>query len=131
MEEPDLQEGLLEASAEGDDVRVRELIGAGARPGHYQDQEGYTALQTAARRGHTQVVLTLIQAGADLNIQDKDGWTALFLAVGSDHTEVVTTLISQGAHLNRRNKAGYTALNWATERGNTEAVAALIKQQSI
>ena len=80
MEEPDLQEGLLEASAEGDDVRVRELIGAGTRPGHHQDQEGYTALQTAARRGHTQVVLTLIQAGADMNAETEDKHTMLHSA---------------------------------------------------
>ena len=61
----DIHKKLYDASSDGAETRVRELLAAGADPNKYKDSFGNTA------------VTTLIQAGADLNIQTFDRETAL------------------------------------------------------
>ena len=69
----EVEEGLLDASGEGDNLRVRELITAGADL-NTQDKDGWTALFFAAGRGYTEVVATLISEGAELNRKNNDGY---------------------------------------------------------
>lgn len=50
---------------------------------NHQDQNGMTALSSAADCGHHQVVEFLIRSGADVNAQDTNGWTPAFHIVNS------------------------------------------------
>ena len=42
---------------------------------------------SAARAGHASVVVSLLKAGAEVNVATRAGWTALFFAAKAGHTE--------------------------------------------
>ena len=52
---------------------------------------------SAADEGHTEVVKTLINAGADVNARDKEDWTALNYASWKGHMKIVQALEAAGA----------------------------------
>jgi ankyrin repeat protein len=60
------------------------------------------------------VVLHLINNGADVNASNNFGSTALILASSRGHTDIVRLLIDHGADVNASNKYGDTALMWAS-----------------
>ncbi|CAN9508087.1 unnamed protein product [Ophioblennius macclurei] len=55
-----------------------------------------TALHYAAKEGHTSMLKTLLELGADLHAQDKKGRTALHMASIGQHAESVRTLLQLG-----------------------------------
>ena len=91
-----------------------------------QNTDGDTALIWAAREKNTNVVATLIAAGAHLNIQNNYGDTALIKAIYEGNTKVLDHLIVAGADLNLKNKYGNTVLMQAALTGKTKVAAALI-----
>ena len=123
----DIDRELLNASADGDDTRVRELLTEGAEPDKYKHSTGTTALHWASLRGRGTTVSILIQVGADLNIQDNDGWTALYWAAGNGYNEVAKILINAGADLNVKNNTGSTALHCAAVNGHYDVMITLIQ----
>ena len=129
MSDNDIQKELFDASVEGDDSRVRELLAAGGNPNKYVDEEGVPALHWVTLRGHDDVLSTLIKSGADLNIQGKWGETAVHRAVVNRDCSILATLIRAGADLNLKNLNGQTALFWAVERGyrRVEVTTALLR----
>ena len=69
----------------------------------------------AARKGHTSVVETLIESGADVNIQFNGAWSALAFATefANDNdggVGVVAALLNAGANPLLEDWNGYTAL---------------------
>lgn len=90
-----------------------------AKPNRYGD----TPVLLAAGQGHAQMVLRLIEAGADINAK---GWTPLHYAVFSNHLDIVKLLLARGADLELRAPNGRTALMLATQTGNTDAVKLLL-----
>ena len=72
-------------------------------------------------------VLSLIQAGVDVNVQDKNGMTALMIASQTDHVELVVKLTEAGANINIQNNSGDTALICATKEGKINCVHKLIE----
>jgi len=69
-------------------------------------------LLEAARAGDYDLVLSLINSGADVNTQNEQGATALMLAALNGHTEVLKILIQSKADVNMQANAnnGWTAL---------------------
>jgi Ankyrin repeats (3 copies) len=67
--------------------------------------DGYSPLQTAARHGRDEVVVFLIQKGADVNAADGYGYTPLHLAAEGGHLDVVKRLVRAGAKLDAKTKA--------------------------
>ena len=117
-DDPDLHKKLFEASENGEDVRVRLLLKAGAEPDRFKDSlYGKTALMAAADGQHGKVVTRLIEAGADLNNIDYDGGTALHHAVieANNQDEVVSILIKAGADMKIKDANGSTPLMIAEE----------------
>ena len=53
--ELDFERGIWAAARDGEEERVRELLGKGTHPSQ-KDSSGYTALHYAARAGHMDVV---------------------------------------------------------------------------
>ncbi len=53
-----------------------------------QDWSGFTALMSAARNGHTEVVKLLLAAGANVSAKNNKGETALSTARMRGHEEI-------------------------------------------
>jgi ankyrin repeat protein len=103
-----------------------------------------TVLHYAARKGRSDIVQSLLGAGANPNVQDNEGWTPLHYAAnhgmnnhGVDinrgrrpaqpqhYTEVVRVLLQHGADPTVHNAQGQTPLNYAMQQRNAHVVEAL------
>ena len=83
------------------------------------------ALKMAVSLDTPEMLLKLIDKGADINIRFEDGKTALIHATERRKTEIVKTLLDKGADVNQKDSAGRTALQTAQEAGNAEIVRLL------
>lgn len=89
-------------------------------------QSGRTALMWASANGHTNTVILLLSAGADVNIINRAGKTALILASKNGHTDIVKVLLFAGTNVDTADHRRYTALMIASTNGYTDIVKALI-----
>ena len=83
-------------------------------------------LHTASENGQLDVVLSLLDRGADVNEVDSHRWTALFVAAMAGKLEVAKLLIERGAYVNARSRAGWTPLLAGTRHGNLEVTRLLL-----
>lgn len=87
---------------------------------------GIPAIVNAASNGHGDVVLYLIEAGADVNAADEVGTTALMrIASKCDQTEAVRALLKAGAKVEGVTAGGANALQlaeWSECTANAEAI---------
>lgn len=101
---------LHTAVVTGDLAVVQQHIKAGSDLNIKEPTRQSTPLLTAIVLGKTDIALTLIDAGADINYQNNDGSTALITAAFFCHTDVVKALLDKNADTSLRNNAGHTAL---------------------
>ena len=93
-----------------------------------------TALMKAAEKGHENVIATLIELGADVNLRNSFGNTALMLGAEFGKEGVVRVLtdhIKEGrlvTELDFENEYKYTALIFAAENGNKQCADSLISR---
>jgi serine/threonine-protein phosphatase 6 regulatory ankyrin repeat subunit B len=85
---------------------------------------GETALLLAALQDRADVVVALLQAGADVKKASEVGNAPLSAAASA---LAVAMLIERGADVNASNRCGGTALRFAAERGDTDVVEALLQ----
>jgi ankyrin repeat protein len=75
------------------------------------DRAGMTPLAVAARAGCLPAVISLAQAGADVDIVDAaTGWTPLHYAASQRHAAVVDFLLAHGAQQDRKTRRGESPL---------------------
>jgi ankyrin repeat protein len=75
------------------------------------DRAGMTPLAVAARAGCLPAVISLAQAGADVDIVDAaTGWTPLHYAASQRHAPVVDFLLAHGAQQDRKTRRGESPL---------------------
>ncbi len=119
---------LFEAAAYGDLARIRELVAANPASVNSDARDGFTALQLAAYFGNYDVVLYLLQSGADVNAAgtNNNRVQALHSAVSSGHADITKLLLTWGADVNARQQSGYTALHAAAQNGDEEIVSLLL-----
>lgn len=122
-----LQESLLEAALQGNEVFLDLLLDAGAYI-NYQDKYGNTALQLAACRSHSKSVLHLLARRANLELRDDYGDTALSDAAFAGSTVTSKLLLDAGAAIDTRNKLGLTPLLRAAGAGYDQIVRLLMKR---
>ncbi|PSF35189.1 hypothetical protein C7H19_17565 [Aphanothece hegewaldii CCALA 016] len=87
---------------------------------------GRTPLMYAAAGGHSEIVQTLLQLGADANDQDTIAYTPLALASENNHLAVVRLLVSAGADVNQAVAYGNTPLILACTAGAVEIAEMLL-----
>lgn len=94
-----------------------------------RDEDGMTALMTAASKGDSAGVKSLISEGAAVNLAETHGSkTALMQAAVSGSVDCVNALIEGGADVNAKDNGGNTALSLAAFSGSVECVKVLIKK---
>jgi hypothetical protein len=89
------------------------------------DNDGWTALHSAAENGHEAVVKILLDHGAEAKAANNDGWTVLHFAAYNGHETVVKVLLDHGADADAQCRMGRTPLHAAISRGRLEIVQLL------
>ncbi|HEX6993109.1 MAG TPA: ankyrin repeat domain-containing protein [Gammaproteobacteria bacterium] len=81
----------------------------------FRQTGGLTALLYATRSGCYRCVVSLIEAGADIDRPNPDGITPLINAIGSRHFDIAMYLIDQGAKVDVWDMYGRTPLYMAID----------------
>ncbi|CAI8021201.1 Putative ankyrin repeat protein MM_0045, partial [Geodia barretti] len=86
-------------------------------------------LRSGSRRGYLEKVMSLIDAGVNVNVFDLygHGESALIVAAREGRTEVVSLLLETGANTDLQNMYGDSALMMAARMGRTAVVSLLIE----
>ncbi|AXK73741.1 hypothetical protein DWG18_14425 [Lysobacter sp. TY2-98] len=125
---------LAAAGAEDDDPAGVQLLLKHKARVDARDRSGRTALHVAALAGHIEIVIALLEAGADAALADAQGRTPIMEAVRGGHLEIADELLRQmsdgGAAQAARVDAegrGLLALACESDRTTPELVARLIE----
>jgi ankyrin repeat protein len=126
---------LIDAASRGDSSAVEALLARGDEVNartktkllfRRSANKGATALIIASSNGHVDVVRTLLNKGAGIDLGTDKGATALMVAAEQGNLEVVRALLDKGAAVNVQDKDGATALMTASSRGRIQVVQALL-----
>ena len=120
-------EQLIYASRDGDLATVRRLLSSKGVDVNYKNGWGSPALIWASYNGHIDVVKTLLEHNAKVDIQRNDGYTALMGAGHNDHIEVVKALLERNANIDIQDDFGWTALMPASCNGHIDCVRLLLE----
>jgi len=71
---------------------------------------GMTALLYAAREGHVDAALMLVEGGASINQVNADKFSPLVMAIANGHLDLANSLLERGADPNLSTLGGLTAL---------------------
>lgn len=94
---------------------------------NYIDPSGFTALFRAVMRKQKDLLLLLLDRGADPDIQTREGFTALMAAAESGDMELLKILLDHKANPNLRTLQGATTLHIAASLGHVEIIKMLLK----
>ncbi|KAH8986041.1 ankyrin repeat protein, partial [Lactarius hatsudake] len=83
------------------------------------------AIHAASLRGHVQIVRSLLQCGADVDVRGIWNWTPLHLASWGGHVDTVQCLLDQGADANLQDNYDRTPLHLAKSHGILDIVRVL------
>src|SRR5215475_11490849 len=88
---------------------------------------GWTPLLMAVPFGPPEIISTLMDAGAKVNVQDYRGFSPLMLAAATDHAnpEIVRMLLARSADTKPKTRAGETASDWAAKFGDSAVIQVL------
>jgi len=111
------------ASRNGHLDTLKLLLRSGAQVNLIAEDRGSNALFDSALGRNKDVVKTLIEAGADMNIQSKDGQTALVVVVGAGDEDIVEILVKAGADPDIKDALGVSARKYATIFNNKKMLA--------
>ena len=117
-----------------DPATITVLLEAGAAL-NGRDRSDYTPLHHAAEKGTPDIVRTLLEAGAPVDMRASGfevdwgwDWTPLHLAAeGNPDPEVIRVLLAAGADASARAYYGQTPLHLAAANGNPAVAAALLE----
>jgi ankyrin repeat protein len=123
------------AVARADVGAVRAALASDAALAGARDRLGSTPLHLAAFRGATELVVTLLDAGAEASALERESRaTPLHWAAQAGHDDVVRLLLARGAPLEVRDAwYGLTPLGWATAvfwgpKRRRDGVVALLRE---
>ena len=119
---------LLDAVTAGNNEAVEFLLQLETVNIDHTNEEGKTALMLACKRGHEDIVHSLLSAGANVNIQDNKGWTALMIASEHNHISIIHMLLEANANPHLKTSDGSNAVTIASYYGNYDIVELLISK---
>nr|XP_055076899.1 transient receptor potential cation channel, subfamily N, member 1 isoform X1 [Misgurnus anguillicaudatus] len=90
-------------------------------------KNGRSPLLLAAEQGHTEVVQTLLQHNARVDVFDEEGKAAIHLAAEQGHQDIVDILLSHKAFVNAKTKLGLTPLHLSAQSGSARLVRLLVE----
>jgi ankyrin repeat protein len=85
------------------------------------DEDGWTAMMYATRRGNVSIINVMLEFGASLNHATKEEkFTALHLAAGNELIDVCLALIKAGANPDMKDAEGMKAVDYLKDPKNKE-----------
>lgn len=137
-----LGQDIHEAVKKNDLALVSDLIERNPELVNAQDGDGRTPLHWVVRAIPTNLdlLLLLIEKGADINARDNNGVVALHSAARRANKEAVTLLIANGAELDVKDNTGNTPLSYAAvfwpfgyevRKENQEVVKLLVEKGAL
>lgn len=96
------------------------LIGVG-------NNEGASAIHTAAERGFASVIIMMIKHRVDVSSVNTLQWQPIHVAAQADRTQVLQVLADEGADINAPGRLRMTPLHVAANAGAIESVRLLLK----
>ena len=93
-----------------------------------EDKTGMRAIHFAALQGNTELVHTLMDAGASTNFSNVGHYTPLMLAVSSNSTETAHALISRDCYLYGFNPFGASALIMSASKNMSSIAIAILEK---
>ena len=90
--------------------------------------DGETALLSASWGEDAELVLALLERGADMDAQTEDGWNAVMAASRRGHIAALTHLLDKGADLHASDVDGMTALYLAALHNQPAACELLLSR---
>jgi ankyrin repeat protein len=93
-----------------------------------KDNYGKTLLMYSAEKGHKNVVMKLLENGADINAADNAGVTALMYAAENGHKAIVELLLNKGADIDAARNDDGTALMYAALNGHKGTAELLLNK---
>jgi ankyrin repeat protein len=125
---------FIKAAKKGDIEKLKSLLKSEKALLDARDTDGSTALHCATWKGHREVVIFLLKAGADINTHNNNdhwGTTPLHAAAHANQTVIAQLLIDAGADVNAKDMNGKTPLYHTTFHKATAAGKILIKYGAI
>jgi ankyrin repeat protein len=125
---------FIKAAKKGDLDMLKTLLESDKTLLDTRDTDGSTALHCATWKGHREVVVFLLEAGADVhshNSNDHWGTTPLHAAAHANQTTIVQLLIEAGADVNAKDMDGKTPLHHTTFHKATAAAKILTKHGAV
>lgn len=114
---------------------VKVLVGNRAVPltnitvfSQWVNERNETLLHFAAETDNSKYIISLLDAGAKINVVDVFGKSPLQRAIEAFKTPVVRLLLSKGANMNHETESGDTMLHLTARMGNYEAAELLINE---
>ena len=120
-----LNEQLMAAAAQGDTVRVMQLLQQGAHI-NTRDARGRTPIMAATHGKHSETVRALAKAGADVNIRDNNLDNPFLYAGAEGLLDILQIAYEAGSDPQITNRFGGIAIIPACERGHVEVVRYLL-----
>jgi ankyrin repeat protein len=122
----DTQAEKLINTLKAKDCTAANLLAQSVKSVDYMNEYDGSLLMNASIYGCNDVVKTLLDRGANINLQMSRGGTALFVACWLWQTEVVRLLLERGAKVDLDSLKYMSPLQVSSQVGHTEAVKLLL-----
>ncbi|KAH8424343.1 ankyrin repeat domain-containing protein [Aspergillus melleus] len=93
------------------------------------NDEGCSPLMMASEYSSVDVVRSLLEKNADINVRDQDGWAPILTALRYRNEDVITTLLAQDPDVHFQNSDEYTPLLMACRHSTANVVQQLIDRK--
>jgi len=107
---------FLQAASEGDLAKMKQLVEKSGVNINAQGQMNRTALHLACLYGKMEIVMYLVEKGANKELPASSGEVPLHLASLNGHFNVVEFLLSEGANWKATNNSGKKPSDYARKR---------------
>ncbi|XP_067855632.1 cortactin-binding protein 2 isoform X1 [Heptranchias perlo] len=118
---------LHQAAAQGNVTLLSMLLNEDGIDINHPDEEGSSALYSAAKNGYTDCVTLLLTSGAQVDAVRKNLFTPLCAAAAEGHVGCTEVLIAYGANINHAAEGEQTPLYLTCINGQTECTLILLE----